>query len=321
MQTVFIFLFSLYAALLLCGLILSIIFFTENGKADRAMVSAEDGNRTRNLLISRINREIRAPMNAIIGMTCMGKASVDIERKDYCLDNIETTSRNMLGVVNDMLDICKIESNKLELTYSNFNMDKMLAKILSAFSGIVEEKKLKLILSAEQDVPEMLYTDEQRLGQVITSLLNNAIGSTPGGGTIYLFVRKPAHSGDVFTLQFEVRDTGAGMTAERQSKLFSLSEQLDDCILRKNDNGLSLAVSKRLVELLGGNMSVKSVPGQGSSFVFDICSGITQTIAQEAPDARRGGISFNLLSRMGRHAVHPHGRGKLSPLQFHLRDR
>jgi len=314
MQNILILLVPVCALLLICGFFAYYVFITEKGKADRAIEIAERANRIKKLFVSRMNREIRAPVNAIVGMTCMGRASEDLERKNYCLDNIENTSKNVLGIVNDMLDICKIESNKLELSYSNFNLDKMLARVLRALSGQIEDKKLRLILSAEQDVPEMLYTDEQRLNQVITSILNNAIRNTPDGGAVYLFVRKPAHTGEVFTLQFEIRDNGAGMSEDQASRLFNLSDQIDDCILRKNDNGLSLAVSKRLIELLGGNITLRSAPGQGSSYMFDICSGIMRSTAQKPQDEHKNGLSFGLAHRAYNRVRHPDGRGNPSLL-------
>ena len=243
----------------------------------RAKEAAEQASKSKSEFLSRMSHEMRTPMNAIIGMTAIGKNSHEIARKDYCFEKVQTASSHLLGVVNDILDMSKIEANKLELSNVNFNLKKMLEKIININSFQVEEKEQHLILSVEEDVPHIISSDEQRLGQVLTNLLANAIKFTPNEGTVSVFVRKLTDGDGTCTLQFEVKDTGIGISAEQQAKLFKSFEQADGSISRKyGGTGLGLAISKRLVEMMNGTIRVESELGVGTSFIFNIRAGTVQ---------------------------------------------
>jgi len=244
----------------------------------RAKEMAEQGSLAKSEFLSRMSHEMRTPMNAIIGMTNIGKGSTDINRKNYCFGKIELASTHLLGVINDILDMSKIEANKLELYYTDFNLEDMLAKVVSVVGHQMEEKKQHFALSVGQDVPENINADEQRLIQVITNLIGNAVKFTPDEGAISVFVRKINENDGIYTLQFEVKDTGIGITKEQQARLFTSFEQADGSISRDyGGTGLGLAISKRIVEMMNGNIRIESVPNQGTSFIFDImASGIAQ---------------------------------------------
>jgi len=247
---------------------------------------AERESKSKSEFLSRMSHEMRTPMNAIIGMTNIGKASPDIERKDYCFEKIESASTHLLGVINDVLDMSKIEANKLELSYTAFNLEKMLAKIINVVGYKMEEKKQRFMLSLDRGVPETIRSDEQRLSQVMTNLLSNAVKFTPDGGSISVFVRKLNEEDGICTLQFEVKDTGIGISEEQQAKLFKSFEQADGGISRKyGGTGLGLAISKRLVEMMEGGIRVESAPGQGASFIFDIRAQIARQPVSEDKDA------------------------------------
>ena len=256
----------------------------------KAKVMAEQGNQSKSNFLSRMSHEMRTPMNAIIGMTKIGKNSDNTEQKDHCFDKIEIASTHLLGVINDILDMSKIEADKLELYNMAFDLQEMIKRITHIMSYQIEQKNQNLVISIDQDVPNKIISDQQRLSQVITNLLSNAVKFTHEGGTISLFIRNLSVSGDKqpdallkkHTLQFEVRDTGIGIPKEHQEKIFKSFEQADGSISRKyGGTGLGLGISKRLVELMEGEIRVESKPEKGSSFIF--------TIRAEIPDAADAG--------------------------------
>jgi len=225
----------------------------------------------KSLFLSNMSHEMRTPMNAILGMTAIAKASFDLEKKDYCLSNINIAAAHMLNVINDILDISKIEANKFKISPDSFDFERMLQKIISIINFQAEEKQLEFRISLDVDTPRVIIADDQRLMQVLTNLLYNAVKFTHEGGVITLEVRWLHETGGVNTLLINVRDTGIGITEEQQSRLFDLFEQADNNTSRQfGGTGLGLAISKRIVEMMGGRIWVKSTPGRGSVFSFAI---------------------------------------------------
>ncbi|MCL1973045.1 MAG: ATP-binding protein [Endomicrobia bacterium] len=254
----------------------------------KAKKMAEQGSIAKSEFLSRMSHEIRTPMNTIIGMTNIGKNSQDIERKDYCFEKIESASTHLLGIINDVLDVSKFEANKLVLSFADFNLENMLARVANVISHQMEEKKQLFILSIDKNVPETINSDEQRLSQVITNLLSNAVKFTPDSGKISLFVRKLKEENGSCILQFEVKDTGIGITQEQQANLFKPFEQADGSISRKyGGTGLGLAISKQIVEMMDGEIKIESESGHGTSFIFNIRADITQPLPEtsEGEDA------------------------------------
>ena len=235
----------------------------------KAKEIAEKASLAKGEFLSRMSHEMRTPMNAIIGMTGIAKRSEDPDKKEYCLDKIEGASTHLLGVINDILDMSKIEANKFDLSFDVFNFEKMLASAVNVVNFRVEEKKQHLSIVLDKSIPESIVSDEFRLTQVITNLLTNAVKFTPEDGSITLTTKELSAVCDSPTIQIEVADTGIGISAEQQSKLFVSFEQADGGIARKyGGTGLGLAISKRIVELMGGRIWVESTPGQGSRFIF-----------------------------------------------------
>jgi CheY-like chemotaxis protein len=218
-----------------------------------------------------MSHEMRTPMNAIIGMTAIGKSSEDADRKEYCLDKIDEASRHLLGVINDILDMSKIEANKFELSAAPFDFEGMLRHAVNVVNFRAEEKKQRLSVHIDGDIPSHIVSDEQRLAQVITNLLSNAVKFTPEGGAVALRAEKRAESDGLYTLRISVTDTGIGISAEQQQRLFASFEQADGGISRKfGGTGLGLAISKRIVELMGGRIWVESELDAGATFIFEI---------------------------------------------------
>ncbi|MDR1946377.1 MAG: response regulator [Desulfovibrio sp.] len=234
-----------------------------------ARKKAEEGSRAKSAFLSNMSHEIRTPLNAIVGMTSLGMSAPGTARKDYCFGKIENASAHLLGVINDILDISKIEANKFEISPELFNFEKLLQKVVNVINFRVGEKQQNLIVSLDKNIPRMLIADDQRLAQVITNLLSNAVKFTPEGGTVRLNTRLIKEEGELCTIQIEVADTGIGISGEQQARLFSSFTQADNSTARKfGGTGLGLAISKAIIEIMGGRIWVESEIDQGSTFAF-----------------------------------------------------
>ena len=240
-------------------------------KMEHARRAAEAANIAKSEFLSRMSHEIRTPMNAIIGMINIGKGTDDVEKKDYCFRRAENASKHLLGIINDILDMSKIEADKFELSYGLFNFEKTLKNITGIANVRAEEKKQNFIVNIGADVPSCIFSDELRLSQVITNLLTNAIKFTPEEGTVILNIGKISEEGDGVNLRIEVSDTGIGISQEQQAKLFTSFNQANPGISQKfGGTGLGLAISRRIVELLGGKIWIESELGKGAKFIFEI---------------------------------------------------
>jgi len=229
------------------------------------------GTKAKTDFLANMSHEIRTPLNAVIGMTSIGKNATSTERKDYCFGKIEDASKHLLGVVNDILDMSKIEANKLELSEVSFDIEKMLQNVVNVAAYRVEEKKQHFMVYIDDNVPALLKGDDQRLSQIIANLVSNAVKFTPEGGSISIYTHLAATEDGYDTIQFEVKDTGIGITKEQQAKLFSDFQQAEAATSRSfGGTGLGLAISKRIVEMMSGRIWIESEPGKGSSFKFTV---------------------------------------------------
>jgi CheY-like chemotaxis protein/two-component sensor histidine kinase len=218
-----------------------------------------------------MSHEMRTQMNAIIGMTAIAKNSGELEKKEYCLTKIGNASVHLLGVINDILDMSKIEANKFELSPAEFNFEKMLQKIVNVINYKVEEKKQNFTVRIDRDIPAVLLGDDQRLAQVVANLLSNAVKFTPEGGAIQLDAGLECRESGFCTVRISVADTGIGISSEHRSRVFASFEQAESGTSRQfGGTGLGLAISKRIVEMMGGGISVRSELGKGSVFTFTV---------------------------------------------------
>jgi len=240
-------------------------------RIDRRREKSDTENKHKSVFLANMSHEIRTPMNAIIGMTTIGKSADDIDRKDYCFTKIQDASNHLLGVINDVLDMSKIEANKFELAPAEFEFEKMLRRIVNVVNFRIDEKHQKFSVHIDSAIPHMLIGDDQRIAQVITNLIGNAIKFTPENGSITLTTRLLEKAGDLCTIQFSVIDTGIGIKPEQQGNIFNSFEQAESSTTRKyGGTGLGLAISKSIVEMMGGKIWVQSEPDKGSTFAFTI---------------------------------------------------
>ncbi|MDR0636236.1 MAG: response regulator [Treponema sp.] len=245
---------------------------------DAALNQAERASKAKSDFLANMSHEMRTPMNAIIGMTTIAKTSRDLEKKEYCLNKIEEASKHLLGVINNILDMSKIEANKFELSFDEFDFEKMLRKVVNVINFRVEERHQDLSVQIDKAIPRFLYGDDQHLSQVITNLLSNAVKFTPENGIVRLDARlvpeedvldNSTRQREPCTIRISVKDSGIGITKEQMSRLFSSFEQADSSTSRKfGGTGLGLAISKRIVEMMGGSIWVESEPGLGATFTF-----------------------------------------------------
>lgn len=233
-----------------------------------AKEKAEFATRAKSDFLANMSHEIRTPMNAIIGLNhLLNKTDLNDKQRDY-VAKIQNASHNLLGIINDILDFSKIEAGKLEMEKIPFDLNDVLINLSDLIGAKAHDKGLELVFYMEPGVPQQLIGDSLRLGQILLNLTNNAIKFTEKGEIV---VTIKALETDSFKtrLQFSVRDSGIGLTPEQAAKLFQSFSQADTSTTRKyGGSGLGLSISKRLVEMMNGEIGVESVFEEGSTFTF-----------------------------------------------------
>ena len=259
------------ATLSLFGIVLAAILIVVLIDVDAAREESDLESRHKSAFLANMSHEMRTPMNAIIGMTTIGKAAPNLERKDYCFKKIEDASTHLLGVINDVLDISKIEADRFELSSEEFNFENMLQHAVNVINFRIDEKRQKFSVYVDQDIPKIMIGDEQRLAQVVTNLLGNAVKFTPEQGCISLAARNMGEENGLYSIQISVTDTGIGISDEQQESLFQPFQQAESGTTRKyGGTGLGLVISKRIVEMMGGKIWIESELGKGSTFAFTV---------------------------------------------------
>ncbi len=236
-----------------------------------AKEAAEAASRAKSTFLANMSHELRTPMNGVMGMTEMAlRRATDPKQIDW-LNKSKNSAQHLLGVINDILDISKIEADRLTLEAIHFKFGDVLENLLSLLGHKVEEKQIKLLFDLEPEVTRQAFLgDPLRIGQILLNLAGNALKFTDHG-SITVRAQQLEDRPENVLLRIEVADTGIGIAPEQQQRLFTAFEQADGSMTRKyGGTGLGLAITKRLVQLMGGEIGVESTTAQGSNFWFTI---------------------------------------------------
>ncbi len=242
--------------------------------ADRAREKAERATRAKSEFLANMSHEIRTPLNTVLGMTYLAKRTELTAKQTGYLDNIQSSTQHLLGVIDDILDFSKIEAGQLAIETIPFDLDDILDNLSDLLTHRAEEKDLEILFSVAPDVPRALIGDPLRLGQILINLASNAVKFT-AAGEVVVKVRYAGMADDRGRFDFSVRDTGIGMSQDQITNLFQSFHQADTSITRRyGGTGLGLVITRRLVEAMGGTISVASALGRGSEFSFSVPLGL-----------------------------------------------
>lgn len=243
-----------------------------------ALVNAQNANAAKQDFLSRMSHEIRTPMNAIVGMTAIAATYIeDRKRVESCLEKIGYSSKHLMTLINDILDMSKIDEGKMTIAQEKFNLENVVESITSIIYPQSEERKQKFNMKLVDVTDTQLVGDALRLNQILLNLLSNSLKFTPADGTISLDIRQIQKKSDRVRLRFTVRDTGIGMSREFMERLFLPFEQEHGTgSLSNAGTGLGMSITKNLITLMGGTIAVESSPGNGSTFTVELDFGIPE---------------------------------------------
>ena len=230
----------------------------------------ENANRAKSMFLANMSHELRTPLNGIVGMLELIKCAENDEERERYIENMGISTDSLIGIVNDILDISKIETGKIELEENDFSLREIIETCCDGFAIAAHKKKIELVSYIDNNLEEILIGDKGKVRQVINNLLNNAIKFTDEG-YIYINAKKIYEENNRITVEIFVEDTGIGISEEMKSEIFKAFIQGDISYSKKyQGTGLGLSISKKIVELMGGNIEVESEVGKGAKFKFNI---------------------------------------------------
>ena len=256
---------------LISTIILGITSFVVIIRYQRKAKEAKVASAVKGDFLSKMSHEIRTPMNAIIGFCRMAKNTDDPDKKNKYLSDINTSSDYLLELINEILDVSKIEVNKMRLNIEKTSVQSMLKNIETLLSSHISKKNQKFTMNISKNIPKYVYCDEMRLKQILINITNNAIKFTDENGEISIDVSMIERKDNSCNIEFTIKDNGIGIEAKNIAKLFEAFEQADGSITRKyGGTGLGLPIAKHFVDLMKGKISVTSKINEGSTFKFNV---------------------------------------------------
>lgn len=271
-----------------------------NGKVDHIykflLKTIKDGNQTKDLFLASMSHEIRTPLNGILGFTQLLKETNDPQEQAEFISVIEKSSENLLTIVNDILDLSKIKAQKIELENIEFDPIDSFEAAVESYAAKAAAENIDFNIFLDPELPTLLTGDPTKISQVIVNLISNAIKFTPKDGEVSVSIKKLLEDEEKVNVNFEVTDTGIGITDEQRGKIFEAFSQADVSTSRKyGGTGLGLSISGKFVKHMGGKLSIKSVPNEGSTFYFTLELKKPKTATKrEVPDM--SSLSVGILS-------------------------
>lgn len=251
-----------------------------------ALNAAEHANRAKTQFLNNMSHDIRTPMNAIIGFTALAASHIDNKEQvqDY-LGKISVSSQHLLSLINDVLDMSRIESGKVTIDEGTVHLPDVIHDIRTIIQSGITAKQLDLFIDTQDVMHEDIVTDKLRLNQVLLNILGNAIKFTPAGGTIsFRVIEKPSQAADMANFEFRIKDNGIGMSEEFQGKVFdAFTREKTSTISGIQGTGLGMAITKNIVDMMGGTITLHSAVGKGSEFIVELPCKIRELSAKFDP--------------------------------------
>ncbi len=258
-----------------------------------ALVAAEHANQAKTIFLNNMSHDIRTPMNAIAGFTVLAASHIDNKEqvKDY-LSKISVSSQHLLSLINDVLDMSRIESGKMTLEETEVHLPDLIHDLRTIVHANITAKQLDLFIDTQDIVHEDIITDKLRLNQVLLNIMSNAIKFTPNGGMIsFRLTEKPSSSKELTNLEFRIKDTGIGMTEEFQKTIFdAFTREKTSTVSGIQGTGLGMAITKNIVDMMGGTITVNSEKGKGSEFIVAITCRVTGEPIKPEPIPELNGL-------------------------------
>ena len=254
-----------------------------------ALIAAEQANRAKTAFLNNMSHDIRTPMNAIVGFTALAASHMDHPEqvKDY-LQKITVSSQHLLSLINDVLDMSRIESGKVTIEETDVHLPDVIHDLRTIIQANVTAKQQELLIDTQDVKHEDIITDKLRLNQVLLNILSNAIKFTPSGGTIsFRLIEEPSSRADIANFVFRIKDNGIGMSKEFQKTIFeAFTREKTSTVSGTQGTGLGMAITKNIVDMMGGTITVQSEEGKGSEFVVRIpCRiGESKNISEKIPE-------------------------------------
>jgi PAS domain S-box-containing protein len=278
------------------------LIVVRTGELEAARKSAETASRAKSTFLANMSHEIRTPLHGILGMAHLMQRGGATPQQSRQLEKIAASGKHLLGVINDILDLSKIEAGKLTLEQKDFSLADVINAVVAVNQNAIEAKGLRFVIATDH-LPQRLHGDPTRLSQALTNYISNAVKFTEHG-SITLGGSVIEEGADEVLLRFEVRDTGIGLTAEQQSRLFTAFEQADSSTTRKfGGTGLGLAINRHIARLMHGEVGAHSSPGQGSTFWISARLGKGSASAQTESTPEQSALERLQQHHRGKHVL------------------